>query len=139
MCCDPHDQFLNGRLQAPSYTIPLQAHVGPWPAHWQKTEAALRLEPSAPPQRARKVQLPWCDGLYRCVYCCPEGQTRPIGSKQCKDPAAHMPMGLRGQYVHFLSPNPQENVLRFGDPELLEVCAKVTANWGGQGCSPIYQ
>ena len=36
----------------------LQAHVGPWPEHWPKTEATLRLEPSAPPQRARKVQLP---------------------------------------------------------------------------------
>ena len=26
----------------------------------------------------------WCDGLYRCVYCVPEGQARPITSEQCK-------------------------------------------------------
>jgi hypothetical protein len=129
-CCDPHDQFLNGRLHAISHTIPLDAHVGPWPQHWDKHEAALRLEPSAPPQRARRVQLPWCDGLYRCVTCCPTGQPRPISSKQCSNPAAHMPTGLRGQYVHFLSSNPEQNALRTGDPKLLEVSTMRTEGCG---------
>eukprot|EP01043_Picozoa_sp_COSAG02_P032449 COSAG02_NODE_2168_length_9608_cov_38.056893_12_plen_220_part_00 len=141
VACDPCRQFTDGRLQAPSYTIPLDAHVGPWPEHWERHEAALRLEPSAPPQRARKVQLPWCDGLYRCVHCCPKGQTRPIGSKQCSNPAAHMPLGLRRQYVHFLSPNPQQNALRSGDRPLLEVFSMRPGGCGrcasdGLACPP---
>ena len=142
IACDPHRQFTDGRLQAPSYTIPLEAHVGPWPDHWGKHEVALRLEPSAPPQRARKVQLPWCDGLYRCVHCCPTGQTRPIGSKQCSDTATHMPMGLRGQYVHFLSGTPQDNVLRSGERSLLEVFSTRSGGCGrcasdGLSCPPV--
>ena len=130
LCCDAHDQYTDGRLQAPSRAIPLDNHVGPWPQHWDKHEAALRLEPSAPSQRARKVQLPWCDGLYRCAHCCPTGQTRPISSKQCSNPAEHMPVGIRGQYVHFLSSNSEQNALRTGDRALVEVYSMRTAGCG---------
>eukprot|EP01043_Picozoa_sp_COSAG02_P004440 COSAG02_NODE_115_length_35467_cov_292.837056_21_plen_272_part_00 len=34
--------------------------------------------------RHKDIQVIWCDGLYRCVYCVPEGQARPITSQQCK-------------------------------------------------------
>jgi hypothetical protein len=144
IACDPHGQYTNGRLQPPSRTIPLDAHVGSWPEHWDKTEAVLRLEPVAPPKRARNVQLPWCDGLYRCIHCAPHGQTRPVGTKQCKDLMAHMPMGTRGQFVHFLTSNPEENVLRSGDAKLLEVstmraegCGRCANN--GMSCPPCSQ
>jgi hypothetical protein len=141
IACDPHDIYINGRMQPPSHPNPLDAHVSTWPELWDKTDAVLRLEPSAPSQRARKVQLPWCDGLYRCIHCAPQGQTRPISSKQCKDPVAHMPMGTRGHFVHFLSTNTEDNVLRSGDRKLLEVLTMRTEGCGrcatdGMGCPP---
>ena len=112
----------------------MPAILEPWPQHWPKTEAVLRLEPRKPPQRARKVQLPWCDELYRCIYCVPNGQTRPISSKQCKDPVAHMPTGIKGQYVHFLSSNPHENILRSGDPKLYSLAKTyITSTVRGYG------
>jgi hypothetical protein len=31
-----------------------------------------------------KIQVMWCDGLYRCLDCVPAGQTRPITRAQCE-------------------------------------------------------
>jgi|EP01046_Picozoa_sp_COSAG06_P013278 hypothetical protein len=144
IACDPHNRYANGRLQAPSRTIPLDAHVSTWPELWDKTDAVLRLDPTTPPKRARKIQLPWCDGLYRCIHCAPQGQMRPVGSKQCTDPMAHMPTGTRGHFVHFLSTNTEDNVLRSGDRELLEMFAMRVNGCGrcatdGLGCPPCSQ
>jgi hypothetical protein len=129
IACDAHGQYTNGRPRPPTYTIPLDAHVGPWPEHWVETEAVRHLQ-SGPLQRARKSQLPWCDGLYRCAYCCPTGQSRPIGRAQCSDPSAHMPTGVRGQFVHFLTASSDENALRTGNARLLDVCCARVAGCG---------
>ena len=130
IACDPHKLFQNGRMQATTYTIPLDAHVGTWPEGCNRSEAVQHLQPAAPAQRARTAQLPWCDGLYRCAYCLPAGQTRPLGAKQCRDPTAHMPAGARGQFVHFL-PSCGTNALRTGDEALLEVsCMRYTGGCG---------
>ena len=114
VCCDPFQRYKNGRPQPPPCPTVVSSHVGQWPPQWDKTDAARRLGRDKPPQRARKAQLPWCDGMYRCVICAPKGQTRPIGSAQCTDPAAHMPMGLRGQFVHFEPTHTSANALLTG-------------------------
>ena len=89
--CDPAALHVDGRFPhllrgapAPRNTL-LTAHGGLMPKQWddpvqtQRALASLR-------QRTRDKlhQVPWCDGLYRCVRCCPKGQGLPISREQCE-------------------------------------------------------
>jgi hypothetical protein len=54
----------------------------------------------APAQRATKVQVPFCDGKYRCLTCMPEGQYFPLSRQQCPH-VNTLPKWEHGMFIHF--------------------------------------
>ena len=68
----------------------------------------------------RVTQLPWCDGLYRCLVCRPEGQARRLRPGQCSDPDGHMARGVaRLQVIHLRPAHGRANQVPTGSEEVV--------------------
>ena len=82
--------------------------------------AARQCAPRGRGQDNRVTQLPWCDGLYRCIVCRPKGQARRLRPGQCSDPDGHMARGVaRLQVVHLRPAHGRANQVPTGSEEVV--------------------
>eukprot|EP01044_Picomonas_judraskeda_P006403 COSAG03_NODE_636_length_6600_cov_796.513921_2_plen_301_part_00 len=104
--CDTYEIHTNGRF--PNFIHDLHPHLRGFgfglDDDFVLSDRLIRLASKVPSQRKTRVQVPYCDGLYRCLICCPQGQHEPLLNSQCLH-VADLPKFEHGVFLHLRHPD----------------------------------